>query len=398
MVGDVDEIPLFPSLFKKNDKNKTTKWHVTIRLGSETPSYEIIVRFGNVIINEQNVVEEQKMQTHTKLIDKGNAGRTLLQQAILEASSKWNQKKNRDTFMEDMTQSVIRYRPMLANTFQKSLYEKNNKSKSFKLSFPVFVQRKFDGIRCLSRLTTSGSILMESRKGVQLNGFTKIADELKNIYSDESCDRNVLFDGELYTKQLAFETISGLVRLKNGESNLKELIEYHVYDVFDPNDLSWSFLDRMNFIMKISRSVQNQRVIFVTSEIATNVDDIDSFHSQYVSEGYEGIMIRQTLGIYEENKRSKFLQKHKLFIDDEFEIIGFHDGDGHDKSMVVWECITLSGKHFSVKPKGTFENRRIMFQNAQSFIGKYLTVSFQELSADGIPRFPVGLRFRDRLF
>ena len=49
MIGDVDEIPLFPSLFKKNDKEKITKWHVTIQLNGETPSYEVIVRFGNVL-------------------------------------------------------------------------------------------------------------------------------------------------------------------------------------------------------------------------------------------------------------------------------------------------------------------------------------------------------------
>lgn len=404
-----DEIPIFAPLYKINDKNKILKWQVMVSsvIASEnvnnssvskTATFEIIVRFGNVIINKENVVEEQKMQVHITQVETGKAGRTLLQQAILEAASKWNKKKNRDTFTEEMTQTTVRYRPMLANTFQKSLYETNNKSKAFKLSFPVLVQRKYDGIRCLSHRTSSGSIVMESRKGVQFNGFPKIVDELQSMYSNILCNRSVLFDGELYTNQLTFENISGLVRQQKGESNLTDLIEYHVYDVFDPNDLSWPFLERMNFLLDISKSMQTVKIVFVTSEMAINVDNIDSLHHKYVSEGYEGIIIRQPSGIYEENKRSKFLQKHKLIIDDDFEIVGFHDGDGHDKSMIIWECITVSGKRFSVKPRGTFEERRLAFQDASSYIGKFLTVVFQELSADGIPRFPVGQRIRDKLY
>ena len=68
-------------------------------------------------------------------------------------------------------------------------------------------------------------------------------------------------------------------------------------------------------------------------------------------------MIRQIDGQYEPNKRSKFLQKYKMFMEEEFEIISFHDGEGHDKNMVIWECKTSAGKLFSVKPRGTFANQ-----------------------------------------
>jgi DNA ligase OB-like domain len=66
--------------------------------------------------------------------------------------------------------------------------------------------------------------------------------------------------------------------------------------------------------------------------------------------------------------------------------------------MVIWECKTGCGKLFSVKPRGTFEERRIMFNNASTQIGLFLTVIFQEYSADGIPRFPVGKSVRDMSF
>lgn len=92
------------------------------------------------------------MQTHVRIIDKGKASRTLLQQAVLEATSKWNEKKNRETYSENYTDidtGTINFRPMLANSFQKHLYEKDNNTRSFTLTFPISVQRKFDGIRCV---------------------------------------------------------------------------------------------------------------------------------------------------------------------------------------------------------------------------------------------------------
>jgi DNA ligase-1 len=48
-----------------------------------------------------------------------------------------------------------------------------------------------------------------------------------------------------------------------------------------------------------------------------------------------------------------------------------------------------------VRPKGTIEDRRDIFKKAQSYVGKKLTVKYQELTDDGIPRFPIGLAIRD---
>ena len=44
---------------------------------------------------------------------------------------------------------------------------------------------------------------------------------------------------------------------------------------------------------------------------------------------------------------------------------------------------------------GTREQRKEMFENGKNYIGKLLTVRFQEWSKDKIPRFPVGVQIRD---
>ena len=127
---------------------------------------------------------------------------------------------------------------------------------------------------------------------------------------------------------------------------------------------------------------------------ANSPDQIKPLHDQFVAEGFEGIMLRAADGPYQVNKRSKYLQKYKEFMDDEFRIVGFHEGSGNEKGAVVWDCVTKDAQAFAVRPRGTFEARKLLFQDAAANIGKWLTVIFQEYSTDGIPRFPVGKGIR----
>jgi len=46
-------------------------------------------------------------------------------------------------------------------------------------------------------------------------------------------------------------------------------------------------------------------------------------------------------------------------------------------------------------PKGTVEEKREWFRTGSSYIGKKLSVKFQELTDEGLPRFPIGIAFRD---
>ena len=51
---------------------------------------------------------------------------------------------------------------------------------------------------------------------------------------------------------------------------------------------------------------------------------------------------------------------------------------------VIWECETPKGQTFRVRPRGTHEYRTELFQNGNDYIGKQLTVRYQELTDDGV--------------
>jgi ATP-dependent DNA ligase len=137
-----------------------------------------------------------------------------------------------------------------------------------------------------------------------------------------------------------------------------------------------------------------KHLVLVKTDLCESEDRMKELHAQYVAEAYEGIMLRNKDGAYK-NARSIDLQKYKEFIDEEFEIVGYKEGEGVESGCVLWVCKTKEGKTFNCRPRGTREERETQYSNGDSYIGKKLTVKFQEWSDDKIPRFPVGIAFRE---
>jgi DNA ligase-1 len=106
-------------------------------------------------------------------------------------------------------------------------------------------------------------------------------------------------------------------------------------------------------------------------------------------------MIRDRFSVYEVGQRSNYLLKHKDFQTEEYEITGANTGHGRDADAVVWVCQTQDGQIFNVRPEGTIVQREEDYKNRDKFMGKMLTVRFQNLTSLGIPRFPVGIVIRD---
>ena len=136
-------------------------------------------------------------------------------------------------------------------------------------------------------------------------------------------------------------------------------------------------------------------ICLVETTEAKTAAEFKAEFGRFIEAGYEGIMLRNKGGMYRCNYRSHDLQKYKEFEEDEFRITGFTQGDGRDKGTVIWVCETKEGKEFTVRPRGTMESRRKLFETGKKYVGKMLTVIYQELTEEGKPRFPVGKDVRE---
>jgi DNA ligase-1 len=293
-----------------------------------------------------------------------------------------------------------------------------NKNKKNQIVFPCCVQPKLDGLRCIVYLAgDNAKPIYQSRTGAHFSTMSHldvgVADFIRKIRDKLGGDQAIYLDGELYTNKIPFETLAGLIKKKKITEEDREnlaIVEYNIYDVYIPSLAELDFITRWELLKTLYDGTGDQVAEFtltssenpppykgirlVTTEMA-GLNDFRRKFCEYVEQGYEGVMLRNLSGVYRTNYRSHDLQKYKEFFEDEFEIVGFSEGEGRERGTVIWKCITKEGREFSVRPKGTVEYRKELFNDAKKYVGKMATIIYQELSEYGVPRFPVGKAVRD---
>jgi DNA ligase-1 len=344
-----------------NDKKE---WSIS---WSESPAgYTLTTKYGQT---NGKLIEHSILISCGKNIGKKNET-TILQQTILEAKSAWD-KKIKQGYHTKSNTSIDYIKPMLAIPFVTTT----------KLSFPVWIQPKLDGVRCLI-YRKNGTIFFQSRQNTMYEPFEHLVPELHTLL--DTLQPDTILDGELYTHELGFDSIVSMVRrAKTKHPNLTSL-QYIIYDCITKSPLSYQ--ERfLNVLMPSSTHVQK-----IETKIAISTLEIKDYLDYYESQQYEGIMIRRN-GMYKDG-RSNDLLKYKRFLDHEFKVVGHHESK---HCIPIFECETSDGKTFSVMMKESMESKQEKMKNVTDFYGKLLTVQYQELSKEGIPRFPIGISFRD---
>lgn len=412
----------FPTLYADIAGGKSKKWIVSVK--------------GDTIIKQYGQ-DGGKMITTSRVATAKNKGKknetTAEEQAVLEAKSAWMKQLDKEyrpassdtkgtilvsgildaktkqggknhTILKDVKSHIIPGisdlpLPMLAQTFT----EEPKVMKYYSFKNGVYVQPKYDGMRCIAQIK-NGKVVLSTRKGKQFPWLKSVREDLLIFLKDQT---DVILDGEIYvhnpvhpetsepySQDRKFSLIQEACSLTIKEPSLLE--SQMIYVVYDIIDLKLNQQQRLKKLTELFKKSPHLRHVELSpTEKIHDVRSVKIFHSKYTSKGYEGIILRSPENMYQCGpSRSLTLRKYKLFDDAEFEITGFKEGEGTDKGTVVWRCNTTSGKSFDVRPVGTVEERKILFTNGRNYLGLNLTVKFQGISADGIPRFPVGLGIR----
>jgi DNA ligase-1 len=309
-------------------------------------------------------------------------------QALAEAQSKIASKIKEGYVekIEDVRESSILGSgipaPMLANKHHPTGEQKGSKTLAQMkiLNEEIIVQPKLDGNRCLIKVdgksavmyTRSGDIM-----GVQLR---HILDDVLKTYVKR---QDFILDGELYSDKFSFNKLNGLIkRITVSKEDIEERknIKYHLYDVMSDE----GYEKRNAFLQRFAS--KNIIVIPSFNIIATDAN-IKKYLELFLSQGHEGLMIRQ-LHIPYEYKRTWQLCKVKVFEDSEFELVGF-DEDKRGNFVGAFTVKNDKGEIFNAGASGQSEEERAyMWLHKDEFIGKMATVCYFGLSEYGIPRFP----------
>ena len=399
--NSMEHVEELPTIYGVEKNGKTKVWTARI--------YRDVLNGFAMAEIEYGQLDGKKQTTSREYTEGKNLGKknetTPLQQCLSETRRKWQDKMEKEgyslvipnsetqTTNANIVTNANKVFPMLAHTYEPP----SSKNKKNGIVFPCYVQPKLDGLRCICYMVPNGSsneskVVAQSRTGAYFETVEHICAELRPILLKNP---GLILDGELYTPDMPFEELVGLIKRKkatttNANANI-HCIKYHIYDIV-VDGVPYS--ERHDRIVQIADGPKCHLEVVHTQPI----HDLNAFQQafgEYVASGYEGIMLRNVAGPYRQNYRSHDLQKYKEFVEAEYPIVGFKEADGRDKGTVVWVCATAECRQFSVRPRGTQEQRRQWFQDGHKYQGKLLTVIYQELSELNVPRFPVGKAIRD---
>lgn len=364
----------YPILYGTASTGKTKVWSIAVDdLPAES---QIIIHHGE---------ENGKQQQTIRRIKAGkNVGRsnetTVSEQARLEAESFWKKKqdkgytRNRGSVGRPTKAVSTSLLPMLALKYE---------DRKHKLVWPVYVQPKLNGVRCLIQ-RTGNTITFHSRGNKRFTTLAHLEQDCLAVMEDGG-----ILDGELYHHgEVTFQELISLI--KNGKNTdadkVRKYVQFHNYDVISDKPFSY----------RQSCLRSHGAIKSVPTMVALNETEVMMIHQKFVKQEYEGSMVRSGgAEPYVFQYRSTSLLKLKPFQDMECEIVGAKEGVGKDVGKATFRCRMPSGEEFDVRCKGADEVRQEQWRNRTQYVGKHLTVQYQYLSDDGIPIFPVGLAVRD---
>jgi DNA ligase-1 len=215
----------------------------------------------------------------------------------------------------------------------------------------------------------------------------------------EKMPKGVHLDGEFWMGRGLFQKTSGYVRRLDKGEYWREIN----YMIFDVPSVDAGFEDRIGRLGKDIALPAHAKLL--PHAACPGIDVLRTYLEAVEEQGGEGVMLRQPGSRYVRT-RSATLLKVKTFFDTEVEVTGTTAGKGRHVGVVgaleviCRETIELrAGKKTCILRGGTrFEVGTGLsdYQRRPGVIpvGSIITCRFQELSTDGIPRFPslVGVR------
>ncbi len=201
---------------------------------------------------------------------------------------------------------------------------------------------------------------------------------------------NASLDGELFIGRGEFQSTVSIVRTQSEDKGWNR-IRFHAFDLYPdkPKIAAATFEQRQKALAAIVAG-HGSPLVHVYQALCQGAAHLTAFVDGVVAGGGEGAMLRAPGSLYEQ-RRSATLLKVKRFHDIEARVTAHVAGKGkHVGRLGALSCLAPNGAAFEVGTGFTDAQRA-----APPLVGATVTVRYQELTKDGIPRFPVFIAARD---
>ena len=340
-------------------------------------------------------------------ITEGKAKRTIHEQVELKFNSLIKEKLDKgykeldnpiDTYTHEELDNIVGSNKTDSSGIMKPMNAKQADKITNKKTFDKKYKgsRKIDGLKCIIYMGEDGELHTVSR------GSTNYDNAMYEIISNPTLIKmfnnnpGLIMDGEVYKHGLSLQQINSIARTVKKAVDY-EVLQYYWYDIVDTktpfeerNKRMESLAKEYNIGWDPEREFKDGelRVQLVPQVDISGWDNMLKLHNDYVSEGWEGLVIKLVTAVYGPGKRTNDCIKIKMYKDAEFEIVGYELGLRGNEDM-CFRCITTDGKEFLAKPWGDKALKDWYIENFQSeCLGKMATVKYFYLSDEGTPLQP----------
>jgi DNA ligase 1 len=186
-------------------------------------------------------------------------------------------------------------------------------------------------------------------------------------------------DGELWVGRKMFQRTTSIVRSGAQSDEWKQV----TYVVFDAPNARGGFEDRIAHAQKVLKRASAPHARWLDHARCEGIAHLHEELRRVEGLGGEGLMLRRPGSPYEIG-RSTSLLKVKTFHDSEARVVGHAPGAGKHKGRLgALVCELPSGARFNIGT-GLSDAERA----SPPPIGAVVTFRYQELTDDGVPRFP----------
>jgi ATP-dependent DNA ligase len=259
----------------------------------------------------------------------------------------------------------------------------------------VFAQPKYKGERCRVEWFGGGPVLLSSY-GNEFTQLPHINAALMQFVEDKTP-----FDGELYDHGRSFDGPDGIHSICSRRENIHpeyKAMKFYIFDIQWEDKSQWARIHYLNNLKDIGCFRGTPLVMSETSVIYS--DDWLPYMTEYVQEGYEGIILRSPIALYRP-KRDVGLIKIKPTEIDEYRIVEAYEAisqEGVSKGMVGgFTVMDREGIVFNVGAgKMTHKKREQLWRSRGDLPGKMLEVKHEPTKTKGgVPECAVAVRIKN---
>ena len=403
----------FKTLISKDSKGKIRVVEISYEGNEATRIYTIYRYTGQF---------EGKLTTQPKIVvDRGKATRNIHEQVELQFNALVKGYKDKgyieleneiDNYNSEELYQLLGESPTGTNGVVKPMLAKqaDKVTKTNIFNKKWIASRKIDGLRCIIYLGDDGKLHTSSR------GATNYDSAMFEILTHPALiklfknNEGLMLDGECYHHGYTLQQINSIARTQKVAKDL-EILQFYWYDIVDLNNPFKTRLAKMKSIASELKEYGSEiswepdrifkenelRIQFVPQVEVSGWDNMMKLHNEYVSEGWEGLVIRDPERPYKPNGRTNDMIKIKVYKDDCFKVVGKEAGLRGSEDMVFIMQMP-DGRTFKAKPFGDREQKEEYWINFdKKYKGHIGECKFFYYSDDGIPLQPAFKAFRDDL-